>query len=296
MADAFLCIGECMVEMAPTDEGTYAMGFAGDTFNTAWYARKLLSKDRPVAYLSAVGTDAVSDKMLDFMQGAGVDVRFMSRIPERTVGLYMIHLDHGERSFSYWRSASAARCLTQDKSNLRQGLAQAGIAYFSGITLAILTQEDRCTLLAELEAARANGCIIAFDPNLRPRLWPETKTMCAAVMRGAEVADIVLPSFEDEAAWFGDADTTATARRYSEAGASVVMVKNGASEALSLSHGAIMRHPVRTVDRIVDTTAAGDSFNAAFLASYLDHGDIAAAAEAGVKQAAWVVGRRGALV
>lgn len=285
-----------MVEMAPTGEGGYAMGFAGDTFNTAWYLRKLLAEDRPVSYLSAVGTDAVSDKMLAFMRDAGIDTRFVSRVPGRTVGLYMIHLDRGERSFSYWRSASAARCLVRDADHVRSGLAEAGLAYFLGITLAILSPEDRTTLLAELAVARSNGCVVAFDPNLRPRLWSGTGAMCTHVMRAAEVADIVLPSFEDEAAWFGDADTEATARRYAEAGASVVMVKNGAGEALSLAQGNTMRHPVRPVETVVDTTAAGDSFNAAFLESYLNGGDVAVSAAAGADQAAWVISNRGGLV
>ncbi|MEC8581608.1 MAG: PfkB family carbohydrate kinase, partial [Pseudomonadota bacterium] len=107
MTQTVLAIGECMVEMAPTGDGHYAMGFAGDTFNTAWYLRKLAGDDLNVSYFSAVGDDAASAQMTAFMQDAGVTPE-LRVIPGASVGLYMISLKDGERSFSYWRSASAA--------------------------------------------------------------------------------------------------------------------------------------------------------------------------------------------
>ncbi|MEO2038738.1 MAG: PfkB family carbohydrate kinase, partial [Martelella sp.] len=67
-----LSIGECMVEMAPRADGAYMRGFAGDTFNAAWYLAKLLPEDATVDYFTAVGTDAVSGEMLEFMERSGV--------------------------------------------------------------------------------------------------------------------------------------------------------------------------------------------------------------------------------
>ena len=129
MTDQFLAIGECMVELALQPDGAYAMGFAGDTFNTAWYARRSLPEAWRVGYLSAVGRDAVSDRMLAFMTGAGIDTRAVARLPDRTVGLYMIELVKGERSFSYWRGQSAARALAADAARLAAALDGVTLAY-----------------------------------------------------------------------------------------------------------------------------------------------------------------------
>ncbi len=290
-----VCVGECMVELAPTGEpGTFRMGFAGDTMNTAWYLRRRLPGSWTVDYLSAVGTDPISDRMVAFLAGEGLGTRHLARRADRTVGLYLIELADGERSFAYWRGESAARTLARDEAVLAAGLDGARLAYLSGITLAILPEADRARLLAALAAFRAAGGTVAFDPNLRPRLWPSGDAMCAAVMQAAGVADIVLPSYQDEAQAFGDADPAATLARYG--GAATVVVKDGAGPVLWRDGEAQGRHATAPVAAVVDTTAAGDSFNAGFLAARLTGADMGAAAAAGAGLAARVIGGRGALV
>lgn len=291
-----ICIGEAMVEMAPSAvAGDYRMGFAGDTLNTAWYLRRALPEVWAVEYLTAVGEDAVSDRMIGFLQAAQIGTAHVARLAGRTVGLYLIELQDGERSFAYWRGQSAARLLAADAGLLARGLEGAGIVYLSGITLAILEGAGRAHLFAALAAARAAGARVVFDPNLRPRLWPDAATMCRVVMEAAALADIVLPSHEDEATFFGDADVQATAERYAAAGAGLVIVKNGGGEMLTRDGAAYARHAPEVVDKIVDTTAAGDSFNAGFLAAWLAGGDVAASVRAGARLAAQVIGQRGAL-
>ncbi|MCR8723758.1 sugar kinase [Frigidibacter sp. SLM-1] len=292
----FLSIGECMVEMAPQAGGLFAMGFAGDTLNTAWYARRALPPEWTVGYLTAVGTDRISDDMVGFIEDSGLDSSAIARVPERTVGLYLIQLSGAERSFAYWRDSSAARLLAADAGRLRAALDGARLAYLSGITLAILSPADRAVLLQELTRARAAGTLVAFDPNLRPRLWPDAPTMRDAVTRAAQVADIVLPSFDDEAAAFGDADPQATARRYAARGAGLVVAKNGAGEVAALSDGQMTLWTPPAVAQPVDTTAAGDSFNAAFLAAHLTGAGLLEALQAGAALAGKVIGQRGALV
>jgi 2-dehydro-3-deoxygluconokinase len=296
MTDTFLSIGECMVELAPQPGGLYAMGFAGDTLNTAWYARRCLPPSWRVAYLSAVGTDAVSDRMLAFMAAGGIDTAAVARRADSTVGLYLIDLKDGERSFAYWRSDSAARRLAEDPARLDASLAGVRLAYLSGITLAILPEAGRARLLAALARARAAGTRVAFDPNIRPRLWPDADTLRAAITAGAAGADVVLPSFDDERAHFGDADPEATAARYADAGAALVVVKNGAGEMLCRDRGQVIRLRPAPVAEVIDTTAAGDSFNAGFLSRWLTGADTGAALAAGARLAARVIGARGALV
>ena len=79
------------------------------------------------------------------------------------------------------------------------------------------------------------------------------------------------------------------------AGAGLVVVKNGGGEMLTLEGGATAIHAPETAAQIVDTTAAGDSFNAGFLADWLTGGSVASAVRAGAKLAAYVIGKRGAL-
>ncbi|MDP3526260.1 MAG: sugar kinase [Hoeflea sp.] len=296
MKRTFVSIGECMVEMAPSGDSTYRLGFAGDTLNTAWYAKRTFGADWDVAYLTAVGDDGISRHMTDFIGDAGIRTDLIREVPGKTVGLYLIQLQDGERSFAYWRSDSAARRLAHDPAVLKAALAGAGVVYFSGITLAILPAGDRTVLLDAIAQARRNGATVVFDPNLRPRLWDDLETMREAVMAAARVSDIILPSHDDEARFFGDPSPDATASRYAQAGASLVVVKNGAGEIVSLERGEIGRHDPVRADGIVDTTAAGDSFNAGLLAAYLERGDLAEAIGAGAGLAAYVISRRGALV
>ncbi len=289
-------IGECMVEMAPAGDGLFRMGFAGDTFNTAWYLRQLLPEGWAVDYLTAVGADGASDRMVGFMAAEGIGTDHIARVPGRGVGLYMIELAGGERSFSYWRSVSAARLLAADRGRLEVALDGARLAYLSGITLAILPPEDRARLLAALVAARAVGTEVAFDPNIRPALWADASEMRAALTEAAGVADVVLPSFEDEAKAFGDADVAATALRYTAAGAGTVVVKDGPREIVALVAGRSSRHAAEVPRAVVDTTAAGDSFNAGFLAARLTGAGLDAAVAAGARLAARVIAAPGALV
>lgn len=296
LTNKFVSIGECMAEMAPTAEGTYRLGFAGDTLNTAWYARRLLGAAWDVFYLTAVGEDPISGQMLTFFSDAGIRTDFVRRLKDRTVGLYLIQLQDGERSFAYWRSNSAARQLAADPALLASALEGAGLVYFSGITLAILSDGERSRLLDSIRSAREKGAKVAFDPNLRPQLWETPDAMRRWIMAAAEVCDIALPSYEDETAFFGDRSPAETARRYAEAGVTLVVVKNGPADILYLQEGTERTVSAPKAEDVVDTTAAGDSFNAGFLSAYLTGSDVVSAISAGASLAAKVIGRRGALV
>ena len=290
-------IGECMVELSGAGDGLLSQSFAGDVFNTLWYARKGLAENWSVEFYSAVGTDSLSEELLAFVEAGNIDTAGVRRIPERRPGLYMIHLDGAERSFSYWRDHSAAKLFAADKALLSGTMNAASVIYFSGISLAILSPGDADTFLDCLATARADGKTVVFDPNIRPTLWDTPARMRDVVARAASKATLVLPSFDDEAQAFGDADTDATLSRYQSYGSELVVLKNGEGDIL-VGGGANSPtiYPTQPVAEPLDTTGAGDSFNGAFLAEYLKENDIAAAVRAGQTCAAEVVCHRGALI
>lgn len=298
MAARFASIGECMVELAPQADGLYRRGFAGDTLNTAWYLRALLgSRQSLVKYVTGVGTDALSDEMVDFIARAGIDTSAAERIAGRTVGLYLITLNGAERSFTYWRNESAAKLLASVGARLDAALADVDVAYFSGITLAILSPEHRRTLFASLAKVRARGGQVVFDPNLRPRLWPDLATMAAAVIEGYRAATIALPTSPDDAELYGDADAVGTADRIAALGVEEIIVKAGADPTLVRAGGLDAWVAAERVDHPVDTTGAGDSFNAGYLAARLAGGrSPAEAVRHGHAVAARVIQARGALI
>lgn len=292
-----LCIGEAMVELSQApQQGLWRLGIAGDTLNTAWYLRRLLPADWQVGYMTRVGTGEFSQKALDFMAAEGLGTRHIAREADREIGLYAINLKDGERSFSYWRETSAARRLADDPAPLAEALDGCTLAYLSGITLAILPPDGRARLLAALATARAAGTTVVFDTNLRPRLWSDTDAMCREVTAAAAGADLVLPSFDDERTHFADASPEETAARYLRGGAAQVVVKNGGGAIHFAGRdgtGCVDDLPPETP---VDTTAAGDSFNAGYLAARLQGAGCETAIRAGHDLSRRVIRHPGALV
>ena len=297
MMPRLLSIGEAMVELGQSDQpGLWRLGIAGDTLNTAWYLRRLLGADWQVDYLSRVGTGAFSQRMVDFLAAEGIGTDHVGRDPDREIGLYAISLTNGERSFAYWRDTSAARRLADDPAMLDAALDGTAVAYVSGITAAILPPEGRANLLAALARARAGGTRIVFDPNLRPRLWPDAAAMRQGISDAAAGADLVLPSFDDEAAHFGDPDPQATVARYLALGAGQVVVKNGGGPIRFGGHDGVGIVTDLEPETPVDSTAAGDSFNAGYLSAWLSGAECAAAIAAGHALSRRVIRHRGALV
>lgn len=287
-------IGECMLEL--TGSGSdWRMGHSGDTFNVIWTMRALLPADRPTDYVSAFGDDTFSGQQLAFFAENGIGTASSPRIPGARPGLYAISLDGAERSFTYWRADAAARHLADDASILSKSLQNRSLVYFSGITVAILDDAPRATLLNAVDAVRRAGSLVAFDPNYRPRLWASTEAARTAIAAALSVADIVLPTFPDEQALYGDQDPAATAKRVAGAGPREIVVKDGAEPALVVAGTGSTAVAATHVANPVDTTGAGDSFNGGYLAARLLGHDPVEAARRAHRVAAAAVQVRGAL-
>jgi 2-dehydro-3-deoxygluconokinase len=287
-------IGEAMIELAPLPGGSYQRGFAGDTFNTAWHMAQVLGAQAQVGMVTQVGRDAISAAFMAEMQADGMALSGVSQDAKRTMGLYMIELTGVERSFHYWRSASAARHLADDPARLAAALQGVGLIHLSGITLAILSPKARRTLFAALADARAQGTVVSFDPNIRPRLWSSPRTLRETITQMLGHTDIALPSIDDEAAHFGDATAQHTLHRMAHAGVPCIIVKNGAGPVATLTGGIEASFPTPPAGSIRDTTGAGDAFNAGFLAACVHGLPVEQAVNSGQTLAACVLDHFGA--
>ena len=287
-------IGECMLELSGRRDDQWRMGFAGDTFNTLWALRALTPADRPADYVTAFGDDPFSRDQMAFLRENGIGTAASPAIAGARPGLYAITLTGAERSFTYWRSDSAARRLADDPGLLSKSLENRSLIYFSGITLAILDPAARRNLIAAVEKARGAGSLVAFDPNYRARLWADAATARQAITEAFAVTDIALPTYPDEQALFGDATPEATANRLKQAGVREIVVKNGEDPAL-VTAGAMaeMVPAIRVV--AIDTTGAGDAFNGGYLAGRLAGRQPGEAVRCGHAVAAAVVQVPGAL-
>ena len=297
------CIGECMLELfedAASGPGTMRRTWGGDTLNSAVYlARELAGAEAAVHYVTVLGDDPYSAEMLDGWAAEGIDTGLTERLPGALPGLYMIRVDEtGEREFLYWRDRAAARQLfaTAGADRTLAALADFDWLYFSGITLAILGGVGREKLMGLCRKVRERGGQVAFDTNYRPRLWPDGQEARDLIAQAWRHASVALPTFEDEAALFGDADAAATVARLRDAGCGEIAVKRGAEPCIVAAKGEMSAVAAQPVSRIVDSTAAGDSFNAAYIAARIAGRPPGEAAKAGHGLASKVIGHRGAIV
>jgi 2-dehydro-3-deoxygluconokinase len=293
-------MGECMIEMRGEPGTAISQTFGGDTLNAAVYLARLSSSAGVVAdYVTAVGGDTFSDAMRQLWRGEGIGDQHVRVIENGLPGLYFIQTDsHGERRFLYWRGESAARGMFDgpETDAVLSALADYDYLYLSGISLAILTANGRKRLMHALSLARQSGTRIVFDNNYRPHLWPDPETARHAYRDMLRVTDLALITWDDDAALFGYLDTEALFNAYAELGIGEVALKRGADSCLIQCTAGRFEVFAENVREVVDTTAAGDSFSAAYLACRLQGGDPELAARWGHRLAAEVIQHRGALI
>lgn len=290
-------IGEVMIEMARGQDGRFSQACGGDTFNTAVY---LARRGLPVAYATALGDDIYSDRIVSLASAEGIATDLIMRVAGRLPGLYLIETDaKGERSFSYWRENAPARELFElpDWGRIAESIIGARVVYFSGITLSIYSNQGLGRFLALLELARKAGTRVVFDGNYRPRAWKgDVQRTRTVFMEALKRVDIALPTYDDEALLWGDTSPDATIERLQAFGIAEIAIKNGPNSALVAAGGHKEFVPVPNVVVPIDATAAGDSFNAGYMAARLADENPGDAAIAGHKLASEVIRHRGAIM
>jgi len=275
-----------MIEVS-TSGAAAQIGVAGDTLNTAIYLKRS-APDVQVDYITRLGDDPFSIQVRDFIAGESIGTSQIDMMPNRSPGLYAITTDDtGERTFTYWRDRAPARELFADGDFSR--LDGYDVIYLSGISIAILPKDVRDQLLAYLQNSPAK---LAFDSNYRPRLWENAETARATTQNYWAAADIAMPSIDDEMALFGQTGEQVETL-FTTAGRQGAL-KRGPLGPLSLGEAVEQSYP--NAAAVIDTTAAGDSFNGGYLGALLQGQSQRDALMAGHTLASQVIGQRGAII
>jgi 2-dehydro-3-deoxygluconokinase len=287
-------IGECMIELKNAGGGLYSRGYGGDTLNTAVYLARL---GVGVDYITAVGDDPMSDEMLAGWAAEGVGTGRVARLSGKLPGIYLIGTDeNGERRFFHWRDTSAVRRLMDlsETAGILDSLAGYDLVYLSAVTLSLYDEKGRGRLIAALGRARGSGVRVAFDTNFRIRGWPDRDVARAVFGEAFEAADIVLASTEDLLPLYPEASADKLMARISSPEAVLRLPEPASIVRFEGASHEIKADPV--TDPVVDTTAAGDSFSAAYIAARLAGAGPVEAARMGHRLAGVVVCHPGAII
>ena len=290
-----------MIELRGRMFGPMQQYFGGDTLNTAVYLARLVhDAGIEVAYATELGTDAYSEAMLKAWGEEGIDASLVVREEGRMPGLYTIQVDEtGERTFYYWRDSSAAKhYFERESSPLEDQLDTLDALYFSGISLAVLSGDGRERLLGCADRLRRRGGQVCFDNNYRGRLWSGGAAEALEWYRRAYAScDLAMITLEDNQSLYGIADEAAAIEHAWALPPAEVVLKRGSDPTLVRVRGrAPITIPVCKVDKVVDTTGAGDSFAAGYLAARLQGQGPEVAARSGNKIASIVIQHAGAII
>ncbi|BFM08494.1 sugar kinase [Halioxenophilus aromaticivorans] len=296
-------IGECMLELseAPTSSKKNArdmtMSYGGDTLNTAIYLARYNVK---VDYVTNLGDDPFSAWMVGQWLKEGVGCGLIGYIENAVPGMYLIDVDDsGERSFYYWRKNSPASKLFEDKRSsleLFSYLESYDYVFLSGISLAIMSDAARFTFLQLLSGYKSRGGTVIFDGNYRPSLWQSLDEARRSYELMYRLTDIALPTLEDESALFDRNNPEDVIARLQSLGVREIVLKMGPKGCLLATNGDQNQLIQTTPVPVIDSTAAGDSFNAGYLAARQSGLLPTDAAAEGHRLASIVIQHKGAII
>ena len=295
LTNSIAVIGEAMVELS---DNTDQLKFAGDSLNTAIYLkRELHNKKNTVAFFSALGNDLNSEKMIKFIESEGLTTNFIERRVNSRPGKYKIVTDKkGERNFHYWRNESAAKTLFSKPCAVKfQNLLEFDLVYITGISVAILPRKIQEDLLHFFSEFKQKGGLIAFDSNYRKTLWKSKKAARIMIKKYWQIADIALPSLDDEKDIFDFNTQDDVVNNLKQLGVKFGALKRGSKGPYSLTDNT-NSFKYTIVTNTKDTTAAGDSFNGAYLASLINGSSQDISIIKGHKLASRVIQNFGAII
>ena len=288
-------IGEAMIEISNVKNNLYNQSFAGDTLNFCNYLDK---KKLNAFFLSAIGKSEINQSLLDFVKSKNISTKYIKQINQFEIGLYLIkNKDNGEKQFFYWRDESAAKQYFNniDFLNLYKELKNFDYIYFSGITLSIIHISKLNNFIKLLNLLKSKKIKIVFDFNIRPSRWNK-KNLNIFLDSVLKFVDICFLSGEDMNYWKNKNNIKSyeqIVRKYKLKHS--IFRKNAKFTYVFLNKTRYV-FKNKLLKTVVDTSGAGDGFNAAYLSNFIVNNDPVLALKAGSSLGSKIVMKKGAIV
>lgn len=261
-------IGEALIDFIPEDSGvgiSEVSGFipkvGGAPANVCGAFTKLGGHS---ALITQLGADPFGDKIQKELADYGIDCSYIRRTDEANTSLAFVALkSNGNREFVFYRKPGADMLYKSEyieDSWFKDGFA----LHFCSVSLGNFPMKEAHK--KAIEAARKNGLIISFDPNLRKNLWSSEADLRNAVLEFIPMADILKISDEELDFITGTTEIEQALTKLFTGNVKLVIYTAGANGAMAFTRAAKASAPCEKV-KAIDTTGAGDAFIGSFLYS-----------------------------
>ena len=286
-------IGECMIELSSSRYGKYNLGFAGDTANTAIYLSRL---GATTSYITSVGKDNLSKKMIDYLNKEKILTNNILINSSKTIGLYLIENDKkGEREFFYWRSDSAAKTLFDniDVIKFSKKFSNCDGIYFSGITLSTYNTQNINKFYLLLTILKKKNVKIYIDLNIRLKNWLNVNIANKIIRKFSLLCDIIFISNEDLTSLIIKSLKNFVSQYSINA---LVIYRHGNGMIKIYKNKEFLKFKIKFEKKVIDATGCGDAFNASFLINYMKHYNLSDCIKSAHKLGKKVAFTKGAII
>ena len=267
-------LGELLIDF--TENGVSGQGnpvFEANPGGAPCNVLSMLSRcGRKTAFIGKVGDDMFGRQLKAALEEVGIMTDGLLSDPEVHTTLALVHkLPNGDRDFSFYRKPGADIMLSADELDKRL-LEEAKIFHFGSLSLT--DEPARTATMQAVETAKRAGAVISFDPNLREPLWGTLDQAKEQIAWGMGVTDIMKIS-DNEILWFTGEKTfeDAAARLLREyPNIRLLLVSLGPDGSMAFTNGMCVRTPAFRLEETVETTGAGDTFQAVSLEFVLRYG------------------------
>lgn len=288
-------VGECMMEFSNLEKNSYNQSIAGDTLNFSSYLDKNIFNS---FYLTAIGSSDISSSVLNFLKQRKINVNLVKRISTHEIGLYLIKNNNsGEKKFYYWRDNSAAKFFFNNK-NIKyyyNKLKFFNYLYFTGITLSLFNKTRRSQFVKLITFLKKRKIQIIFDLNIRISRW-DKKELDIALSQILSKIDILFASGEDLSVWKGDKSLKMFKKILEKYKISHGIYRKNAQFNYSFLNNKKYLIKNKVLRNVIDTSGAGDGYNAAYISNFANHRNPQYALENASKIGAKIVMKKGAIV
>lgn len=226
---------------------------------------------KSTAFIGKVGNDNFGHMLADTVKSLGIDVSNLKFDDEIHTTLAFVHTyEDGDRDFSFYRNPGADVRLSAEEID-SSIIEKARIFHFGTLSMTHSTVEN--ATIKAIQLAKDNGCLVSFDPNLRPPLWNDLSVAKEKMDYGFGKCDILKIS-DDEVTFFtGEADVLKGAKLIKEKyGIKLVCATLGKDGSYALYGDKVVKCDPFLNPNTIETTGAGDTFMGSVLNSVLEIG------------------------